>query len=83
MNEKILLSLQGKMIACRLCITEGFNIEPGAVFSGSAEAEVMLIGQAPGITEVTAKRPFNARRRPYMRSKHHLTVMTSSYWHQR
>jgi uracil-DNA glycosylase len=60
MNEKILLSLQGKMIACRLCITEGFSIEPGAVFSGNAEAEVMLIGQAPGITEVTAKRPFNA-----------------------
>jgi len=60
MNEKNLLLLQGKMIACRLCVTEGFNIEPGAIFSGNADAEVMLIGQAPGITEVTAKRPFNA-----------------------
>jgi len=60
MNEKELLLLQGKMIACRLCITEGFNIEPGAIFSGNAEADIMLIGQAPGITEVTAKRPFNA-----------------------
>ena len=60
MNEKHLIYLQGEMIACRRCITEGFQIEPGAIFSGNADADVMLIGQAPGITEVTAKRPFNA-----------------------
>ncbi len=60
MNDEPLISLQREMIACRLCIAEGYQIEPGAIFSGHVNAEVMLIGQAPGITEVSAKRPFNA-----------------------
>lgn len=33
---------------------------PGPVFSGGPGARVMLIGQAPGITEGQVKRPFNA-----------------------
>lgn len=33
---------------------------PGAVMSGRADAKIMSIGQAPGVTEVVAKRPFNA-----------------------
>ena len=45
---------------CRLCLDSGYAITPGAVFSHPPAAEVMLIGQAPGITEVEAKRPFNA-----------------------
>ena len=48
------------MRACRLCLTAGHAITPGAVFSGRPGAQVMLIGQAPGVTEVEAKRPFNA-----------------------
>jgi uracil-DNA glycosylase len=45
---------------CRLCAEAGHDIVPGAVFSAGMAPRVLLIGQAPGVTEVTAKRPFNA-----------------------
>jgi uracil-DNA glycosylase len=48
------------MKACRRCSTAGFSITPGAIFSGPAPARVMVVGQAPGVTEVEAGRPFNA-----------------------
>jgi len=48
------------MVACQRCLEAGYDITPGAIFSGSPMADIMLIGQAPGITEVQAKRPFNA-----------------------
>ena len=48
------------MRACRRCLEAGHDIVPGAVFQGRLGARVMLIGQAPGVTEVEAKRPFNA-----------------------
>jgi uracil-DNA glycosylase len=38
----------------------GYAIVPKAIFSGSEKAEIMIIGQAPGVTEVEAGRPFNA-----------------------
>lgn len=47
-------------MVCRRCLEDGYDIEPPAVFSGNARAEVMLIGQAPGRTEVVAGRPMNA-----------------------
>jgi uracil-DNA glycosylase family 4 len=47
--------------ACRRCVEAGHKIAPGAIFSpGQADSRVLLIGQAPGVTEVTARRPFNA-----------------------
>jgi uracil-DNA glycosylase len=46
--------------ACRLCLEAGYTIAPGAIFSHPPAARVMLVGQAPGITEVEAQRPFNA-----------------------
>jgi len=52
--------LQQEMRRCRLCISAGFDIFPRAVFSGSPDAKMMIIGQAPGITEKEAGRPFNA-----------------------
>ena len=52
--------LQAGMKQCRLCLEEGFEIYPPAVFSGLKSAELMTIGQAPGITEQEAERPFNA-----------------------
>ena len=52
--------LHSTMRTCRLCLAAGHAITPGAVFSGGDGAQVLLIGQAPGVTEVTAKRPFNA-----------------------
>ncbi len=52
--------LHAQMRACQLCLDAGHDIVPGAVMRGNVTADVMLIGQAPGITEVQVKRPFNA-----------------------
>jgi uracil-DNA glycosylase len=54
-----LAALQARMRACRRCVEAGYPITPGAVFSGLAKARVMVVGQAPGVTEVQAGRPFN------------------------
>jgi uracil-DNA glycosylase len=53
-------ALQAEMRACRKCLEAGYEIVPGAVFSGPAPAALMLVGQAPGVTEAEVKRPFNA-----------------------
>jgi uracil-DNA glycosylase family 4 len=55
-----LQALHRAMDHCRLCLEAGFEIIPRAIYSGSAQARVMLIGQAPGVTEAEAGRPFNA-----------------------
>ncbi len=55
-----LAKLHEEMRACRRCLEAGHAITPGAVFRGGPGASVLLIGQAPGVTEVEAKRPFNA-----------------------
>jgi uracil-DNA glycosylase len=52
--------LRRAMRACRKCLEAGYDIVPGAVVSGPAPARLMLVGQAPGVTEAQAKRPFNA-----------------------
>lgn len=52
--------LHAEMHGCRRCADAGYAITPGAIFSGSAGARAMIIGQAPGVTEVEAGRPFNA-----------------------
>lgn len=54
------IALQKEMRACRRCLEAGHDITVGAIFAGTAPAPLMLVGQAPGITEVQAKRPFNA-----------------------
>ena len=54
-----LAALQAQMRACRRCLEAGYSITPGAVFSGVATATVMIVGQAPGVTETQAGRPFN------------------------
>jgi uracil-DNA glycosylase len=52
--------LQTQMRACRTCLEAGYDITPGAIFAGRVPAPLMLVGQAPGVTEVQAQRPFNA-----------------------
>jgi uracil-DNA glycosylase len=54
-----LAALHTQMRACRRCLEAGYPITPGAVFSGLATATVMIVGQAPGVTETQARRPFN------------------------
>ena len=85
--------LHAEMKACRRCLTAGFYIEPEAVFSSGVTPEVMLIGQAPGVTEVVAQRPFNASsgRRLFQwlgeagwqedafRERHYMTAVTKCY----
>jgi len=55
-----LRTLHQSMKECRSCLEEGYEIYPPAVISGLVSAQFMTIGQAPGITEQEAGRPFNA-----------------------
>ena len=85
--------VQEEMRGCRRCLEAGFEITPGAVFTGRATAEVMVIGQAPGVTEVAAGRPFNASsgRRLFQwlsdagwedadfRGRHYMTAVTKCF----
>lgn len=52
--------LQEEMRACRACLKAGYFVVPPAIAKGKLGARIMTIGQAPGVTEVEAKRPFNA-----------------------
>lgn len=60
MTHQALSKLHVEMRTCRLCLEAGYNITPPAIISGVMGARLMTIGQAPGITEVEAGRPFNA-----------------------
>ena len=85
--------LQQHMLTCRLCLEDGYDIQPPAVFSGDAGARVMIIGQAPGSSEVVAGRPMNAGsgRRLFewlgaagweeddFRARHYMTSVTKCY----
>ena len=53
-------ALHAEIRACRKCLLAGYDIVPGGIFSGKAGARIMIVGQAPGTTEVVALRPFNA-----------------------
>ena len=88
-----LVALQRDLRACRRCLDAGYWIEPGPVFSGGPKSKVMLIGQAPGVTEGKVKRPFNAGsgRRLFrwlgeagwdetgFRDRHYMTAVTKCY----
>ena len=86
-------TLSRTMRACRKCLEAGYAITPGAIYSGPAPAPLMLVGQAPGVTEVQAQRPFNASsgRRLFQwlaqagfdetgfRSRYYMTAVTKCY----
>ena len=59
-NLNRLEELHAQMRACRRCVENGHDVVPKAIFTGNFGARIMSIGQAPGITEVEANRPFNA-----------------------
>ncbi|OGO17236.1 MAG: hypothetical protein A2Z14_01115 [Chloroflexi bacterium RBG_16_48_8] len=59
-GEKALKDLHERMLNCRRCLEAGYDITPKAIFSGKYGAKIMVIGQAPGVTEVEVGRPFNA-----------------------
>ena len=53
--------LHRRMRRCRRCLELGCSIVPPAIFTGDIGARVMIVGQAPGSSEVEADRPFNAQ----------------------
>ena len=55
-----LSELHSHMDNCRLCLEAGHDIYPRAIYSGGDQARLLILGQAPGITEKEAGRPFNA-----------------------
>jgi uracil-DNA glycosylase len=87
------VALQAEMRACRKCLEAGYEITPGAVFSGPAPAPLMLVGQAPGVTEAQVKRPFNASsgtrlfqwlaeaglKEDHFRATYYMTAVTKCY----
>lgn len=58
MNDA-LCTLHQELRACRKCLEAGYQISPPPIFSGNQDSKVMLIGQAPGYTEMENHRPFN------------------------
>jgi uracil-DNA glycosylase len=60
MNNASLKLIHNELRLCRRCLEAGYWIAPGPVFSSGPAPRVMLIGQAPGVTEGQVKRPFNA-----------------------
>ena len=59
-RAEALNNLREQLANCRLCLDAGYDIYPRAIYSGGLGAQFMTIGQAPGITEKEAGRPFNA-----------------------
>ncbi|MFL7812004.1 MAG: uracil-DNA glycosylase family protein [Anaerolineae bacterium] len=59
-GELALAQLHAEMRACRRCLEHGHSVVPGAIFSGPLCAQIVLVGQAPGVSEVEAQRPFHA-----------------------
>lgn len=55
-----LAALHARMAACRLCLEAGYEIFPRAITCSHIGAKMLVVGQAPGITEKDAGRPFNA-----------------------
>jgi uracil-DNA glycosylase len=59
MESPALTQLQHEMRSCRRCLEAGYPIREGAIFSGSASARIMVVGQAPGIREGGTGLPFS------------------------
>lgn len=59
MNE--LDQLHSRILGCRACQGAGYIEHAAPVVAGHASNRMMLIGQAPGITELEVRRPFAGR----------------------
>jgi uracil-DNA glycosylase len=85
-----LAKLQTRIRRCRACARAGHAVAGRPIFSGKRGAKLMLVGQAPGATEVETGEPFSgpAGRRLFewlaraglseraVRSQHYLTSLT-------
>jgi uracil-DNA glycosylase family 4 len=50
--------LHARIRACRMCQDAGYISQAAPVVAGRAGNRIMLVGQAPGQTELTKRRPF-------------------------
>lgn len=53
--------LHERILACRACEDAGYIERAAPVVAGHAGNRIMLIGQAPGVTELEVRRPFAGR----------------------
>lgn len=53
--------LHSTILGCRLCQEAGYIERAAPVVAGFEDNRIMLIGQAPGITELDVRRPFAGR----------------------
>ena len=53
--------LHQRILACRACESAGYIERAAPVVAGRAANRIMLLGQAPGITELEVRRPFAGR----------------------
>lgn len=53
--------LQARIRACTRCVTAGFLEQAAPVIDGDITDRVMIVGQAPGIVELTTRMPFSGR----------------------
>jgi uracil-DNA glycosylase family 4 len=54
-------ALHQRILGCRLCAEAGFIERAAPVVAGRRGNRMMLIGQAPGVTELNVRRPFAGR----------------------
>ena len=56
-----LTSLQSRIRACTKCVAAGYLERAVPVIDGDVTDRVMIVGQAPGIVELTTRMPFSGR----------------------
>lgn len=93
MDYQTLEALQADLRECRRCAEAGYDIQSRSVFSGADSARVMIVGQAPGVSEVDVRLPFygDAGRRLFrwldragwdektFRARHYITSVTKCF----
>ena len=50
--------VRAEIRACRACAERGYPIRPRPVLGGALDARILLVGQAPGVTEAEEAVPF-------------------------
>jgi uracil-DNA glycosylase family 4 len=56
-----LTRLQARIRACTKCVEAGYLARAAPVLDGDITDRVMIVGQAPGIVELTTRMPFSGR----------------------
>ena len=60
-DEANLKRLQSRIRACTKCVAAGYLEQAAPVVAGDITDRVMIVGQAPGVVELTTRTPFSGR----------------------